>query len=356
MGFSRQKRIYINDVEEFNKLLAIARDDRVPVMHAPEPGQIISCMAFIDDKLTKTELTLKSGSVATYVFNKDCRKDEQEISGLDAYNQIAKAFSTATGYKIPLYDQDIGSAVAILAYRPEFEENRIQAYSYDQNSSYGWALTQPMPDTREIVGYCDTVKPGQIGFIMDDEPPIPNFISAGGAGLRMVREGGGAEYIFNAMESPFKKFAELWYSRKLKPETKSKAKQMLCYSVGYLQRKNPFLRAAVVEYANQYIRSLIDENTIYVNTDCIISTQPRDDLPIGQGLGEFKEDHKGLFANVGFNYQWNDNIPIYRGIPKTWFKEGWDILKDPIPDNQNIYELNAITLQMEARKYENPVR
>lgn len=356
MSFTRKKLIYINDVKEFNNLLDIAKNDRILVMHEPEPGQQISCLAFIEDKLTKTELTMKCGSVATYIFNKDCRKDEQKISGMDAYNQLSKSFSTTTGYKIPLYDREVGSAVAILAYKPEFEGKRIQAYSYDQNSSYGWAMKQPMPDTRKVVGYYDIVKSGQIGFIIDDETPIPGFISAGGAGLRIVGEGGGAEYIFNLMESPFKRFADLWYKRKQNLETKSKAKQMLCYSVGYLQRKNPFLRAAVVEYANQYIRSLIDENTIYINTDCIISTQPRTDIPIGKCLGEFKEDHKGLFANVGFNYQWDNELPVYRGIPKTWFKENWDILKDPIPSNQNIYELNAITLQMEARKYENTIR
>ena len=328
MGFSRQKRIYINDVNEFNELLRIARDDRYLVM-GPYDGGSTKRFAYLNDKLVSTELTLNIFEATTYIFNKDCRKDTQEISGLDAYNQIAKAFKTATGYKIPIFENPevLGSATAILA------------------------LTKPMPDTREIVNYRGIVLPGQVGFTVCEETPIPGFCSAGGIGLRMVGEGGEAEFIFNLMESPFKKFAELWYSRKLKPETKNKAKQMLCYSVGYLQRKNPFLRAAVVEYANKYIRSLIDENTIYINTDCIISTAKRDDLPIGTGLGQFKLDHEGLFANSGFNYQWNDELPTYRGTPKTWFKKGWDILKDPLPTNQNIYELNAITLQMEAKTY-----
>lgn len=353
MSFTRQRRVYVNDIDEFNELLKIAKDDRYLVL-GPYDGGSTKNFAYLNDKLISTELTLNIFEATTYIFNKDCRKDKQEISGLDAYNQISKAFKTATGYKIPVFeDPDVlGSATPILAFKQGVSDTkRVYAYSYDQNSSYGWALTQPMPDTRKVSSYRGIVMPGQVGFVVREEIPIPGFCSAGSIGLRMVREGGEAEFIFDLMESPFKRFANLWYSRKLKTETKNKAKQMICYSVGYLQRKNPFLRAAVVEYANNYIRNLIDENTIYINTDCIISTAKRNDLPIGTGLGQFKLDHEGLFANSGFNYQWNDDLPTYRGTPKTWFRKGWDILKDPLPKNQNIYELNAITLQMEATNY-----
>lgn len=355
MSFTRQKRVYVNDVNEFNMYLRIAKADRIIKLGAYESGEI-GCIAYLNDKLISTELTMKlSGKAITYIFNKDCRKNMQEISGMDAYIQLARSFNNATGYPIPIYDEPelCGSAVAVLGYRTEIsDKQRVYAYSYDQNSSYGWAMTQPMPDTRKAAGYSTYVKKGQIGFIVDEISPIPGFVSAGEVGLQIVREGGGAEVVFDLMESPFKRFAELWYSRKLKPETKNKAKQMLCYSVGYLQRKNPYLRAAIIGYANEYIRSLVDDNTIYVNTDCLISTEIRTDLPIGKGLGEFKMDHQGMFANDGFNYQWDLELPTYRGTPRTWFKEGWDILKDPLPTNQNIYELNSITLQMEAKKYE----
>lgn len=356
MGFVRQKRIYINDVDEFNKLLKIAKEDRIPFMREPDPSENIRCSAFINDKLTCTELTMVINSACTYIFNKDCRKDEQQISGLDAYNQIAKAFSTATGYKIPKYINEFGSASAILGYRPGVADHqRVLAYSYDANSAYGWGLKQPMPDTREMVGAYDIVREGQIGFTFDEEDKIPGFQTTESVGLKMVREGGMAEYIFNLMDSPFKKFADTWYERKANPknpEEKAKAKQMICYSVGYLQRVNPFLRAAVVEYTNEYIRNLIDDNTIYINTDCIISTKPRIDIPIGTKMGEFKQDHTGLFAHDGFNYQWDLELPTYRGVPKSWFDAGWDILKDPLPGNKNVYELNPVNLQMEAHKWQ----
>lgn len=352
MSFIRQKRVYVNDVDEFNKILKIAKNERI-LRFAPYEGGPIECMAFLNDGLITTELTIKAGSAITYVFNKDCRRNTQEISGMDAYIQLSKAFNTATGYSLPVIDKEqyLGSAVALLGFRPGIAENeRVYAYAYDQNSSYGWALTQPMPDTRTLVNHDAIVGTNQIGFILEDADPIDGFITAGGDGLKMVREGHPAEYIFNLMESPFKKFAETWYKRKCKPETKNKAKQMICYSVGYLQRKNPFLRATVVGYSNELIKNLIDENTIYVNTDSIISTKPRPDLSIGTGLGQFKIEHEGMFARDGYNYQWNFEIPTYRGTPKTWFKEGWDILKDPLPKNHNLYELNSITLQMEAYK------
>lgn len=353
MAFKRQKQEYIHSVEEFNELLRIAKRDH-RVICQPRDGRQVGHMAYLDDRLVKTELTMKHGDCCTYIFNKDCRKDVQEVSGLDAYILLAKDFAKATGYQIPTYEDpsDIGSAVPILGYRKEYNQKRVQAYSMDQNSAYAWAMSQPMPDTRMPAGRYREVQEGELGFIIDTLPELPGFETSGNEGLIMVLPGRRAEVIFKAIPSPFKNFAKKWYSRKQNPATKDRAKQMLCYSVGYLQRKNPYLRAAILTYANNYIASLVDENTIYINTDCIVSLVPRNDLPIGTELGEFKIDHQGEFAFSGYNYQWNREIPAYRGIPKTWFTEGWDILKDPPPCNRNKYELNMITLQMEETHYD----
>lgn len=350
MSFVKKRIEYIDDVDEFNRLLKIARDNRL-VKLGPCTSREVGPIAYIDDKLTTIELTLKQGKACTYVFNKTFNTQPKTITGLDAYIQLAKSFVKATGYKIPEYDRSIGSATALLGYRPDIADHqRVQAVSYDVNSAYGWAMTQPMPDTRKPAAVCGRVGKNQVGFIVDDEEEIDGFITSGTISLQMVHEGRKAEFIFDLMDSPFTEFANKWYKKKSEPKNqdeKDKAKQMLCYSVGYLQRKNPFLRAAIVEYTNQFIRSLIDKNTIYVNTDCIISTEPRE-LPIGKAMGQFKKDHEGMFANSGFNYQWDLEIPKYRGIPKAWFPENWDILTDPVPCNRNIYELNGITLQMEA--------
>ena len=139
------------------------------------------------------------------------------------------------------------------------------------------------------------------------------------------------------MESPFKKFVNRWYEEKKNAKTKqqkAKAKGMLNYSVGYLQRVNPFLRSTIIYYANKMIKDLVDENTLYCNTDSLVSLVPRNDLNIGTNIGEFKVEHEGQFAFRGFNYQW-DNSVSYRGIPKSWFKPGFDILVDNIPQIGN---------------------
>mgnify|MGYP003288864496 CR=1 FL=1 len=39
----------------------------------------------------------------------------------------------------------------------------------------------------------------------------------------------------------------------------------------YLQKTNPFWRSIIIHRCNRYVQSLIDENTIYSNTDCIVS-------------------------------------------------------------------------------------
>lgn len=99
----------------------------------------------------------------------------------------------------------------------------------------------------------------------------------------------------------------------------------------------------------------MDENTIYVNTDCIVSVKERDDLEIGEEVGQFKLERDGEdFACNGDVHQWNLEKPAYPGIPKEWFLKfpEWDLLKDPPPPNQNIYQFNQTTFQLEKRSVE----
>ena len=54
---------------------------------------------------------------------------------------------------------------------------------------------------------------------------------------------------------------------------------------------NVFIRIAILEYARLYISSLKDENTIMQTVDSIVSLKPRNDLNLGDGLGQFKVEH-----------------------------------------------------------------
>ena len=121
--------------------------------------------------------------------------------------------------------------------------------------------------------------------------------------------------------------------------------------MGNLQNHNPFYRATVVSRANNLIKSLIDENTIYSNTDSIVSLVERHDLPLSKDIGGWKVENKGEFAFIGFNYQWNKEKPHYRGIPRSWFPKNYDILTDELPTCGNIYELDPVELQLKKVNY-----
>ena len=121
-------------------------------------------------------------------------------------------------------------------------------------------------------------------------------------------------------------------------------------AVGYLQRVNPILRTFVLSYANERIKSFVDENTLYSNTDSIVSLVQRPDIEehLSNEIGDWKLEHQGDFAFKGFCYQWNYNAPSYRGISKAWFKPEYDILKDELPKHGNKYYFNKDTVQIEA--------
>ena len=119
-----------------------------------------------------------------------------------------------------------------------------------------------------------------------------------------------------------------------------------------MQKTNPFIRAKIIYEANKMISDLIDENTLYCNTDSIVSLTERKDIKLGNNIGQFKIEHQGDFAYIGFNYQWNRDVPSYRSIQKSAFKEGYDMLKDPLParGSGNIVTYNENTYRLEKIK------
>ena len=123
---------------------------------------------------------------------------------------------------------------------------------------------------------------------------------------------------------------------------KRKAKEYLNFCVGFLQNRDPYTRAQIVGLANDLILSLIDENTLYCNTDSIVCLKEREDLKLGEDIGEWKIEKKGLFAFKGFNYQWDFDPPSIRGKTKSYFDSGWDILKDDLPVCKNMYYFDPI--------------
>lgn len=334
--FVRHKIEYLN-VDDFNKHLEFCEKYRIIVFDELKLFKLkhgsIGMHAIIDDKLTNISLTYIDGKKAcTYICRKDGISRVGDIVGLSAYINMSRY------YKVPERKVNF-SASPFLWYNEKYINTRQYAYEYDINSAYANIMyNYKFPDTSKNfeTGF---VKEGEIGFDASGD---------------LVHEGSFALYKFKLIDSPFKKFAEVFFNKKINAkndEERNKAKNTINYAVGFLQRVNPFLRAFIVNSCTEYIKQFIDEEyVLHCNTDCIVSTKKLN-LVIGNQIGEWKVK-EGMFAYIGHPYQWNNELPKYQGIPKGWFKPGWDILKDEIPHFGNLYRFNLKKLKLEEEKYE----
>jgi hypothetical protein len=336
MSFSR-KKIRNVSIQEFNEHLVFCKEFRNVVFDEVDLFRLkhgsIGMNAIIDDKLMNISVTYIRGKEAcTYICRKDGLVNFGDTTGLNAYITLCKY------YKVPKLEVNF-SASPFMWYNEKFVNTRQYAYEYDINSAYATIMYYyKFPDTsvKFKTGY---VGKNEIGFDADGN---------------IVKENYFALFIFPEIESPFKKFAEVYYNKKQKAkneEIKQRAKNMLNYSVGFLQRVNPFLRAYIVNMCNEKIKELINEDyVLHCNTDSIVSTKKLD-LPLGDKIGEWKLK-EGMFAYTGHPYQWDNDLPRYQGVPKGWFSPGWDILKDELPTFGNVVELNLEKLLLEEIKYE----
>lgn len=337
----KSKKIKFISINEFNKHLAFCKSSRY-IKYEPRkiPGEYLEANLVVDR--VNIYLTYRNlGETVTYSTRLDGEDPTNKITGLLAYQTLCKYYKVPNVSDKEWMDKhveqignknsiwwNIAASSPLLYSNMELGGHEYEnCYSYDMTSAYGWALTQPIPDTSvEPKLYAD-VGPNEIGFFANGE----------------ITFEGHANIVFPLMESPFKRFVNKWFGiKKYGNEQESiKAKQMLNYAVGYMQRTNPFIRNTVVERCNRLILSFIDKDTLYCNTDSIVSKKARNDIPLGVSLGEFHIEHRGTFAYVGFNYQWNHQVPTYRGVAKNWFKNfekkhkrHWSILTDELPTEE----------------------
>ena len=192
----------------------------------------------------------------------------------------------------------------------------LNCYSYDVHSAYSLAMKKPMPDTSKPK-FNAIVGPGEMGF-----RKLTKLVY-------IVSEGKMADVVFPLMESPYKDYVDEYYLKKQNAKTEVEYdlyKAWLNIPAGLLHRYNIFHRLAMLYYAKKYIMQFIDENTVYCNVDSIISLKPRNDLPIGDGLGEFKIEHQNerfKFKKVAI-YQWGNEVH-YSGIPSKAINDIEDI-------------------------------
>ena len=272
------------------------------------------------------------------------------IKGLHAFNKLQQYCFKAKHvkhYKNPeidrLYDHDTGkyvfSAGPIIGFNPQYEGQELHdVWEYDIHSAYSSVMLHRIPDINHPKFNC-LLKKNQVGFFLDEK-------------CTMVKtEGCWAQVVFDLIElSPKQKeYIRKLYQRKeyaIDDDEKAECKLMLNASIGYYQRFNPFVRAYIVHECNRCIKAIIDDETVLWNTDAIFSLKRRPELELGNEIGQFKETHIDRFAYKGNNYQINYEKPKYRGKPNSWFMDGWDILKDPLPERCNKFKLDLDKLKI----------
>lgn len=326
--FTRKKVQYCS-FKEINLHLHYCYENKQIEYREKHKGETFGNRAFIVDRLKNFEITYKYGdNPCTYIFDKSSgdTEDHQQITGLEAYRVLS--MYAHINKVIDSKEDAPFSAKGLLWKNKKYEGQRVQAICYDMNSAYSYAMIQDMPDT-SVPPKAKVIGSGEIGFDVNGNRQTSGY----------------SIYVFRLMESPFKKFVQTYYDKKNKAKTKAerrKAKEYLNFCVGFLQNRDPYTRAQIVGLANDLILSLIDENTLYCNTDSIVCLKEREDLKLGDNIGEWKIEHRGDFAYVGFNYQWNLDKPSIRGKTKSYFEDKWDILKDELPECNNSYYFDRI--------------
>ena len=313
MGQNKKSYCKIVTIDEFNNILEFLDANDVPV----EIENLIGTVSFKYEGIEyQTSLT---GDLRDVINVGNIWNQFLKLCPLES---LKLAFKEEFGYKELIDNEgrkhihwkikDPGNYDFV---REQYSRKWLKCYSYDQNSAYSYAMLQPMPDTSKRPKLNDFVGPNEIGFFED--------------GMATTEEGVYAEYIYPLMPSPFTPYVLKYFNKKINSKTieeKSKWKYFLNIPTGMLHRVNIFMRLAVLYYARNYIRSFIDENTIYCNVDSIVSTKERLDLPLNDNLGSFKAEHKNedfKFIKSGI-YQWGNECH-YKGIPGCTISDIEDI-------------------------------
>jgi len=375
--FSKMKMQYVS-VEEMNKLLKLTNEKFQITEEEINNGTLILPKYWyhrIDDKITNFHLYINDGwlkdkcklKCTTKTIHYVCKKDGSEAlehkTGMEAYcllQRMTKFKIEMNNYEYCDYSKSYmfdGKEIATISgfrYKNKrFIGKRVFAYGYDLNSSYSAAMLNDMPDTSKPYRI-GILKQGEIGFNQSIDDQGFYYLKA------TTKVGELCEYIFPLMKSPFEHFVEYYYKKKKEAKTKQERqyyKDILNFAVGFIRRKNPFIHSAILTYARDKILNLVDCNTIYSNTDSIISLTRRYDIEeeLGLNVGEFKLEHNNeQFALTESGYQWGFELPSISGKSKQWFDNaypnGFDILRDPLPKDANLYEFNPKTRQLELKE------
>lgn len=239
----------------------------------------------------------------------DDKKAMQKAKGFYAHIQ------RLTGQK--KYSKKIyGMEVQYSYFNDKYENQKLEnIYIYDMFMAYLSVFKEgyyPNTDGEEFGA----------GIVEDNQIGFNNVLGY----LEVVEPGYFATYRFERAQEPkLKKWVlDIAAKRKLyKAQERdieaAELKTAVVIALGIISNNNIFLRAYITGTISNYIRSLIDENTLIANTDSIISIGPRDDLDIGKGLGQFKVEQANKYmVYQGSNYIIYDDADFTNPIINKW--------------------------------------
>lgn len=329
------------------------------IHYEPYRNQPIKLDAWVDETETTIKITFKlCKEKITWKLDKDNRKHSNVSVGT-----VCSEFSRT--YPIQKVEEILGikrdKTLNMIDHKPNnfrmnigsakghhFNINKdgkekvyeTQAWEYDMSQAYGQMLKLPLPDT-PTCRKDSFLEANEIGFIKCGATRT-------GTQLRMVEEPGlFCDYCFKQMQSPYiDKVNKIMEQITLETDELKilELKNKFRYFVGQLQNVNPFWRATVIERCNNLIKSLSDNNTIYSNTDSIVSRVERKDIEQLVDI-KFKSKHQGQTfrlskSNKDF-YQWNDELPTVSGKQKLYVEYYNKTHSKPFILNEN--ELPAVT-------------
>ena len=191
-------------------------------------------------------------------------------------------------------------------------------YSYDMNSCYPYFMQQELP-------YGDNLGPGEI------ESDEIGFSIEWGKHMNLVAVFDGfAQIRFKKkIYQSFVEYAKSGFEMKLRDKSKKPVYNAL---LGNMKYHNIFIRAAVITYATNFMKSLKDENTVMQTVDSLVSLKPRLDLELGQNLGQFKLEHENadLYFESNMIKCYRNEKESHAGISASAYANDLEIYIEPV--------------------------
>lgn len=307
-------------ISRFNKLAPLTNI----IKDQPLPNKYIDVEMYVWNTPSNIHIVgraLLSPKLIHYQIN-DEGKNSFDINVSQAYKKLNK-YKDKDIFIPDLVKQDVSfrkyTSSPLIYSNPDFRDKELKnCIQYDLNKAYCHALRFDIPDTNKM-RECDILEENEVGFRVTDKKVIHIFRDGTSEKRecleRITRAGYAADFVFPLIKSPFLAYVDKMEKdiskAKLDGDKQKEAslKSEIVCAVGNYQNHNPFIRANIVEGLNQAMQALMDNNTVYCNTDSIVSLKERNDLVIGKAIGEWKVEASGTFrcfGDKGVNYIWNN--------------------------------------------------